>query len=108
MVQRTLVATVFAVLILSSAVGASNAADKAVEAQGQAAAWPPLVARVQDCSEFADPYRYRGFGWGSGPDSSLGFGTFEGALPTYAQNTFPNWYGLCRTWGHYVAPGSVR
>ena len=108
MAQKTLVATGFAVLILSSAVGTSNAADKAVEAQGQAAAWPPLLARVQDCSEFADPYRYRGFGWGSGPDSSLGFGTFEGALPRYPQNTFPNWYGLCRTWGPYVAPGTVR
>ena len=108
MAQRKKVATGFAVLILSSAVGTSNAADKAVEAQGQAAAWPLQAGRVQDCSEFADPYRYRGFGWGSGPDSNLGFGTFEGALPTYAQNTFPNWYGLCRTWGPYVAPGTVR
>ena len=107
MAQRKKVATGFAVLILSSAVGTSNAADKVVIARGQASSLPQ-VARVQDCSEFPDPYRYRGFGWGSGPDSSLGFGTFEGALPTYAQNTFPNWYGLCRTWGHYVAPGSVR
>ena len=107
MVQRTLVATVFVVLILSSAIGTSNAADNVVIARGQPSS-PPQAARLQDCSEFADPYRYRGFGWGSGPDSNLGFGTFEGALPAYAQNTFPNWYGLCRTWGHYVAPGSVR
>jgi hypothetical protein len=108
MAQRTLVATGFAVLILSFAVGTSNAAEKMVEARSQAAAWPPQVGRVRDCSVFPDPYRYRGFGWGSGPDSNLGFGTFEGALSTYAQNTFPNWYGLCRTWGPYVAPGAVR
>jgi hypothetical protein len=107
MAQRTLVATGFAILTLSS-VGTSNAADKVVIARGQAVTSAPRVERAQDCSEFADPYRYRGFGWGSGPDSSLGFGTFEGALPMYAQNTFPNWYGLCRTWGHYVSPGSVR
>jgi hypothetical protein len=107
MAQRTLAAAGFAVLTLLSAVDTSNAADKVVTPRGQASS-PPQVARVQDCSEFPDPYRYRGFGWGSGPDSNLGFGTFEGALPTYAQNTFPNWYGLCRTWGHYVSPGSVR
>jgi hypothetical protein len=103
-----IVAMGFAIVILSSAVGTTNAADKLAIAHGQAAASAPWVERVQDCSEFADPYRYRGFGWGSGPDSSLGFGTFEGALPAYPMNSFPNWYGLCKTWGHYIATGTVR
>jgi len=40
-----------------------------------------------------------GFGWSVGPGSTLGFGAFEGALPRYPSNEFPNWYGEC---GHYM------
>jgi hypothetical protein len=72
---------------------------------------PPLrvsqVHRVQDCSAFYNPYRFRGFGWGSGPGLGVGFGTFEGALPLYPANEFPNWYGTCVNWGHYSSTGSA-
>src|SRR5262249_6320938 len=50
----------------------------------------------------------RGWGWGSGPGTSAGFGTFEGALPRYPLNSFPNWYGDCVNWGHYSATGSAH
>jgi hypothetical protein len=70
--------------------------------------WIPTVQRVQDCSAFYDPYRIRGFGWGSGPGLGVGFGTFEGALPEYPLNSFPNWYGACVNWGHYSATGTAR
>ena len=85
--------------------GAANAADRAVRV-----AAPPVVVeeRVQDCSAFYNDYRRRGFGWGSGPGSSLGFGTFEGALPRYPINEFPNWYGSCLNWGHYSAAKWIR
>jgi hypothetical protein len=106
MVQRMLAATAFSVLILSFAVAPSHAREGKTAAV-QPASSSPSVERVQDCSRFADPYHYRGFGWGSGPDSSLGFGTFEGALPSYPMNSFPNWYGLCENWGHYSATGSA-
>jgi hypothetical protein len=67
-----------------------------------------VVVPVQDCSAFYDDYRHRGFGWGSGPGSGLGFRVFEGALPQYPVNSFPNWYGDCLNWGHYSSAGSVR
>ena len=105
MVQRTLAATGLSVLILSFAVVTSDAREVKAAAAQPATSPPP--ERVQDCSHFADPYPYRGFGWGSGPDSSLGFGTFEGAFAAYPMNSFPNWYGLCETWGHYSATGSA-
>lgn len=66
-----------------------------------------VVKPVQDCSAFYDDYT-RGFGWGSGPGASPGFGAFEGALPRYPANSFPNWYGDCLNWGHYSATGSAR
>jgi hypothetical protein len=66
------------------------------------------VVRVQDCSAFYEPYYIRGFGWGSGPGLGVSFGTFEGALPQYPSNSFPNWYGACVTWGRYSATGSAR
>lgn len=83
--------------------GHANAADKAP---------PPAVAApaatpVQDCSDFFDDYHRRGFGWGVGPGTGLGFGTFEGALPRYPANSFPNWYGTCLNWGRYNATGSA-
>jgi hypothetical protein len=68
----------------------------------------PTVQRVQDCSAFYEPYRVRGWGWGSGPGLGVGFGTFEGALPMYPTNSFPNWYGECVNWGHYSSTGSAR
>src|SRR5262245_52866721 len=69
---------------------------------------PPALAPLQDCSAFYDDDAQRGCGWGSGPGNSVGFGTFEGALPRYPQNSFPNWYGICREWGHYSSTGSAR
>lgn len=81
-------------------------ADAKDRRNGVAAATPAVP--VQDCSVFYDDYARRGFGWGSGPGSGLGFGTFEGALPRYVPNQFPNWYGACENWGHYSATGSAR
>jgi hypothetical protein len=63
---------------------------------------------IENCSAFYDPYYIRGFGWGSGPGLGVGFGTFEGALPQYPSNSFPNWYGACVRWGHYSATGTAR
>jgi hypothetical protein len=104
MIQRGLL-TIAAVLTLSLA-GGANAADKAVKPVKAAPAAAEVVA-VQDCSDFYDDYRRRGFGWGVGPGTGLGFGTFEGALPRYPLNQFPNWYGTCVNWGHYSAAGSA-
>jgi hypothetical protein len=106
MLQKTLVAIgVVTVFSLTSVADATDApARKAAEAT---AASPPTTERVEDCSAFYDPYDSRGFGWGSGPGLGVGFGTFEGALPLYPSNSFPNWYGLCVTWGHYSATGSA-
>jgi hypothetical protein len=89
--------------------GMAQAADYwAPPTMGGAA--PPVIAvePVQDCRAFYDDYAHRGFGWGSGPGTSLGFGTFEGALPRYPKNSFPNWYGDCLNWGHYSATGSAH
>src|SRR5262249_43535177 len=88
--------------ILGAAAGA-NAAD--LKAAPPAAV---VVAAIQDCSVFYDDYQRRGFTWGSGPGTSVGMGVFEGALPRYPQNEFPNWYGQCAQWGHYSASGSAR
>jgi hypothetical protein len=33
---------------------------------------------------------------------------FEGALPRYPYNSFPNWYGACLTWGRYSSSGTAR
>jgi hypothetical protein len=87
--------------------GAANAADKAAKPVVKAPAAAPAVVAVQDCSTFYDDYARRGFGWGVGPGTGLGFGTFEGALPRYPLNQFPNWYGTCVNWGHYSAAGSA-
>ena len=87
--------------------GSASAADVRAK-PGPAVAAPAAVIVVQDCSAFYDDYARRGFGWGSGPGTSVGFGTFEGALPRYPDNSFPNWYGQCVEWGHYSATGSAR
>jgi len=84
--------------------GLANAAEYPVR---RGAAAVVVVKPVQDCSAFYDDYT-RGFGWGSGPGASPGFGAFEGALPRYPANSFPNWYGDCLNWGHYSATGSSR
>jgi hypothetical protein len=94
-----------AVIAIAGFGGTAAAADKVVKAAPAAA--PPAVVRVADCSAFYDDYRRRGFGWGVGPGSSIGFGAFEGALPRYKKNEFPNWYGACVNWGHYSASGSA-
>jgi hypothetical protein len=88
-----------------SLTGAVNAKGKIVKAPEVVAIAPVEVA--QDCSRFYDVYRPHGFTWGVGPGSSLGFGTFEGALPRYPINEFPNWYGHCLNSGHYSAAGSA-
>ena len=88
--------------------GAANAADRRVRVRPGPP--PPVVAfvePVQDCSAFYNDFK-RGIGWGSGVGFSAGLGTFEGALPRYPVNSFPNWYGDCLNWGHYSATGSVR
>jgi hypothetical protein len=83
------------------AIGDANAAGKQPVA---VAAAPVPALPVQDCSAFYSRY---GFQWGSGPGTSVGLGTFEGALPRYVPNSFPNWYGECVNWGHYSATGSA-
>jgi hypothetical protein len=101
--KRTFVlaTAVIAAVSLTSAVNARSKVVKAPEA-------PPAPVEVaQDCSRFYDVYRPHGFTWGVGPGSSVGFGTFEGALPRYPINEFPNWYGFCVNWGHYSTAGSA-
>jgi hypothetical protein len=110
MIRTAIAAASLVVLSLALAAGTTASEAAARKAPVKAAASPASTApveRVQDCSEFYDPYRSRGFGWGSGPPSNVGFGMFEGALPAYPMNSFPNWYGLCETWGHYSATGSA-
>jgi hypothetical protein len=88
-----------------SLAGAASANGKIVKAPEAVAIAPAEVA--QDCSRFYDAYRPHGFTWGVGPGSSLGFGTFEGALPRYPKNEFPNWYGHCVNAGHFSTAGSA-
>ena len=47
---------------------------RAADVKAPVVAAPAAVVRVQDCSVFYDDYAVRGFGWGSGPGSGLGFG----------------------------------
>jgi hypothetical protein len=98
---RLVAAAAFVALLGTTAV--AHAAD--VKARPRAVAVAPVVV-VQDCSVFYDDLYTRGFAWGSGP-GNIGFGTFEGALPRYPDNSFPNWYGHCTQWGHYSAAGSA-
>ena len=98
------------IVLAAAAVGLLAAAGiaKAADLQRKAPAAAPAVVEVEDCSAFYNDYQVRGFTWGSGPGVGLGFGTFEGALPRYPANEFPNWYGWCKTWGHYSASGTAR
>jgi hypothetical protein len=94
---------ILAIAAVAALCPAPEAAAADVKAPPVAA--PVLVVPAQDCSAFYDDYAVRGFGWGSGPGSSLGFGAFEGALNRYPSDSFPNWYGACVTWGRYSASG---
>jgi opacity protein-like surface antigen len=87
-----------AALLLAAAAGSAQAADVAVKAPP-----PAVVAVAERCDDFYLGYR-RSFGWGH---TGFGFGAFEGALPRYPANEFPNWYGLCPTPGHYSASGTA-
>ncbi len=98
---------VAAVIVVAGFAGVATGAEKVVKAVPAAPAAAPAPVAIADCSAFYDDYRRRGFGWGVGPGSSLGFGAFEGALPRYKKNEFPNWYGSCVNWGHYSASGSA-
>ena len=103
MVQKALPASVVVAVAFLAVASRTEAAELAVAPTLRI----PTVQRVEDCSAFYNPYRIRGFGWGSGPGLGVGFGTFEGALPMYPANEFPNWYGTCVNWGHYSAAGSA-
>jgi hypothetical protein len=94
-----------AAIAVVSLTGAASAKGKIAKAPVAAVAAP--VELAQDCSRFYDVYRPHGFTWGVGPGSSVGFGTFEGALPRYPINEFPNWYGLCVNYGPYSTAGSA-
>jgi hypothetical protein len=89
----------------TAAVGAFASAAQAADLRPIVKAPPVVVAVVEVCPAFYDDQLVRGYGWGTGPGTGLGFGTFEGALPRYPMNQFPNWYGWCKTWGHYSATG---
>ena len=103
-----MIKTVLATASIAAALLAASANAAEVRTKPAAAvAAAPAVEPVQDCSAFYDDYAVRGWGWGSGPGTSAGFGTFEGALPRYPVNEFPNWYGDCVNWGHYSATGSA-
>lgn len=101
---RIALATAFiaAALVATTA----NAAETRTKPAAAGAAAPTATA-IQDCSAFYDDHARRGWGWGSGPGTSVGFGTFEGALPRYPINEFPNWYGDCVNWGNYSASGTA-
>jgi hypothetical protein len=105
--RRIMSKLVLATMAVAAVCLAGDASAKGPRVKAVAA---PVVLAVpaQDCSVFYDDNHVRGFGWGSGGGSSLGFGTFEGALPRYPDNSFPNWYGACVTWGRYSATGSAR
>lgn len=108
-VQKIAQQTFHALGILGAIWSSGGAIAAGAPARKAAAApAPATVERVQDCSTFYDPYSKRGFGWGSGPGLGVGMGAFEGALPMYPLNSFPNWYGACERWGHYSATGSAR
>ena len=106
MIKIVLATTAIASVCLAAS---ANAAEVRTKPTAAGAAVATLAIKpVQDCSAFYDDYARRGWGWGSGPGTSAGIGTFEGALPRYPANEFPNWYGDCVNWGHYGATGSAR
>jgi hypothetical protein len=108
MIKITLATASIAAALLAGTANAAEVRRTKPAAPGAAVAAAPAAEPVQDCSAFYDDYAVRGWGWGSGPGTSAGFGTFEGALPRYPLNSFPNWYGDCVNWGNYSATGSAR
>jgi hypothetical protein len=110
MIKTVLATASIAAALLAAGADAAEVRTKpaAGGTAGAAVAAAPAAEPVQDCSAFYDDYARRGWGWGSGPGTSVGFGTFEGALPRYPVNEFPNWYGDCVNWGNYSATGSAR
>jgi hypothetical protein len=103
-----MIKTVLATASIAAALLAANANAAKVRTKPAAAvAAAPAAEAIQDCSAFYDAYAVHGWGWGSGPGTSVGFGTFEGALPRYPVNEFPNWYGDCVNWGNYSATGTA-
>lgn len=94
------VVTIAYIAIVTGAVAADTAMPLARQTR--------FVERVEDCSTFCEPRRSRRIPWDFTRGVGLGFGTFEGALPMYPSNSFPNWYGACLTWGHYTASGAAR
>jgi len=105
--MKTVLATAsIAAALLAASTDAAEVRTKPAAA-GAAVAAAPAAEAIQDCSAFYDDYARRGWGWGSGPGTSVGFGTFEGALPRYPVNEFPNWYGDCVNWGNYSATGTA-
>jgi hypothetical protein len=107
MIKIALATASIAAALLAATANAAEVRKKPA-AGGAAVAAAPSATAIQDCSAFYDDYAVRGWGWGSGPGTSVGFGTFEGALPRYPVNEFPNWYGDCVNWGNYSATGSAR
>ena len=106
MIKIALATACIAAVFLAASANAKDVRTRPAAAATVAAA--PAAEAIQDCSAFYDDYAVRGWGWGSGPGTSVGFGTFEGALPRYPVNEFPNWYGDCVNWGNYSATGSAR
>ena len=106
MIKIALATASIAAALLAAGADAAEVRTKPA-ATGGAVAAAPTAEPVQDCSAFYDDYARRGWGWGSGPGTSVGFGTFEGALPRYPVNEFPNWYGDCVNWGNYSATGTA-
>jgi len=105
--QVVLVTAAIAMACCATAVDAASKKTKPAVAAAPVAAVAAAPGPVQDCSAFYSDYARRGFTWGSGPGLGLGFGVFEGALPRYIPNEFPNWYGECVNWGHYSASGTA-
>jgi hypothetical protein len=106
MIRQLAVSTAVAAAVCLFGAGMAAAADRKV-VKAPVAPAPAAAALIEDCSAFYDDYAVRGFGWGVGPGTSLGFGAFEGALPRYIPNEFPNWYGACKNWGAYSASGTA-
>lgn len=101
---RGLSVAVVAIAVMSIA-GAAQAAD----VPGKAPRMAPVVVAtpIQDCSVFYNDYRRRGFSFGVGPGSGLGFGLMNGAMSRYTREGFPDWYGECANWGIYSASGTA-
>jgi hypothetical protein len=106
MIRIALATACIAAALVATTANTAEIRTKPATAGAAVPAAPAAVA-IQDCSAFYDDYARRGWGWGSGPGTSVGFGTFEGALPRYPVNEFPNWYGDCVNWGNYSATGTA-